>query len=120
MIQLSRLVEALAEGIEVADAARPVAVNQRSGKFFLPGIGPHSEAATIDLALVALEPARLPPVDREVPYPAIPRNGAIWFSTIRPAGRSKSRCCGYMATTASRMTTCFSTCSRPTPSTEAR
>ena len=73
MIQLSQFVDALAEGIEVADAAGPTAVNQRSGQPFLPGIGPHSEAATIDLALAALKPARLPPVHREVPYPAIPR-----------------------------------------------
>lgn len=73
MIQLSQFVEAFADGIEIADAARPVAVNQRSGKSFQPGIGPHPEAATIDLALGAVEPSRLPPVDREVPYPAIAR-----------------------------------------------
>lgn len=73
MIQLSQFVEAFAEGIEVADAAEPVAVNQRSGKSFLPGIGPHSEAATIGLALAAVGPSRLPPVVREVPYPAVAR-----------------------------------------------
>jgi len=73
MIQLSQFVEALAEGIAVADSEGPVAVNQRSGKSFLPGIGPHAEAATLDLALAALLPARLPPVHREVPYPAMPR-----------------------------------------------
>ena len=73
MTRLSQFVEALAEGIALADSAEPVAVNQRSGRSFRPGIGPHSEAATLDLALTALPPARLPPVHREVLYPAMPR-----------------------------------------------
>ena len=72
MIQLSQFVQALAEGIKIADAKGPVAVNQRSGKPFNPGIGPHSETATLGLALDALDSERLPPVRREVSYPAIP------------------------------------------------
>ena len=73
MIQLSQFAEALAEGIEKADSKRPVAFNQRSRKPFQPGIGPHTEADTLELALAALPPARLPPVRLQVPYPAVSR-----------------------------------------------
>ncbi len=50
----------------------PIAVNQRSGKPFRPGIGPHTESDTIQLALGALSPGRFPPAVFEAPYPASP------------------------------------------------
>lgn len=71
-MELSQIVSAFAEGIKEADAAMPIAVNQRSGKPFRPGIGPHTESDTIQLAFGAFAQGRLPQADFEVPYPASP------------------------------------------------
>lgn len=75
MVELGQFVDGLARGIEASDSRSPVAVGQRSGRVFRPGIGPHSESETITLALseasVGLELSRL---EREVPYPAISRS----------------------------------------------
>lgn len=74
-MELGQFVDGLARGVEAADSRSPVAVGQRSGRVFQPGIGPHSESETITLALaepnVGLELAR---IEREVPYPAISRS----------------------------------------------
>ena len=74
-MELQRLIVGLASGIVAADSRSPIAVGQRSGRVFQPGIGPHSESETITLALeescAGLEEVRL---DREVPYPAVPRS----------------------------------------------
>jgi len=51
---LDDLVGDFARGLELADARRPVALNQRSKKPFRPGIGPHTEARTIDLVMAEL------------------------------------------------------------------
>ena len=48
---LKRLVHDLASAAEMADAARPVARNKRSGEPFEPGLGPHSESDTFDLLM---------------------------------------------------------------------
>ncbi len=46
---LKEVVEDFALGIEVADKEEPQAVNVRSKETYKRGIGPHSEAATIEL-----------------------------------------------------------------------
>ena len=72
-MELSDFTRAFADGIRAADASGPIAVNQRSGAPFQPGIGPHTEKATIGLALGAIAADRLPAVRREVPYPRVSR-----------------------------------------------
>jgi hypothetical protein len=74
-MELSEFVALLARGIKLADDKQPVALNSRSGCAFQPGIGPHSEAATIDLALAAIETDADDAIAcaREVPYPSSPR-----------------------------------------------
>ena len=66
-----------AAGIRQANARRPVAVNARSKEPFQPGIGPHSEAQTIELImseLAALKPSTYAnQVDLAVPYPEASR-----------------------------------------------
>ncbi len=71
-MELSQFVTSLAGGIEAADSEMPIAVNQRSGKPFRPGIGPHTESDTIQIAFAALSPGRLPHALFEEPYPASP------------------------------------------------
>jgi hypothetical protein len=66
-VEMTQLVAAFAHGMKVADGTSP------RFKQFAPGIGPHSEPATVRLALAhsghsALERARV-----EVPYPDAPR-----------------------------------------------
>jgi hypothetical protein len=59
-----------------ADAKRPAAVNQRSGVAFQPGIGPHTESRTIELAVLemrARSPQRYSSVRYDVPYPSVSR-----------------------------------------------
>lgn len=53
-MDLTEFTRAVADGIGAADATRPVAFNQRSGNAFQPGIGPHTENATIGLTLGAI------------------------------------------------------------------
>jgi len=58
---LQTLVDDFARGLRAADARLPQAVDQRSGKRFMPGIGPHTEAQTLELVLREmgdLEPSR--------------------------------------------------------------
>ncbi|MDR7549433.1 MAG: hypothetical protein QN131_05755 [Armatimonadota bacterium] len=59
-LNLDELVADFAVGIKSADARRPQAVNVRSKKPFQPGVGPHSEAETVELVmteLAALKPS---------------------------------------------------------------
>ena len=63
----------LSQGIGRADAALPVALNKRSGVAYQAGIGPHTESETTTLALAAVADA-MPAIQREVPYPTIPRS----------------------------------------------
>jgi hypothetical protein len=65
VVELGRLVDDFALAIARVDATRPVAVNQRSGVAFQPGIGPHTEANTIKLVMDDLT-ADLPDTYREV------------------------------------------------------
>lgn len=74
-MELQDLVDGLARGIATADARMPVAVGQRSGRVFQPGIGPHSESDTISLALAESSTGLAGvPLEREVPYPDIARS----------------------------------------------
>jgi len=71
MTNLDTFVHDFARGFEAADAKRPIAVNQRSGQAFGPGIGPHSETRTVDLVmqeLSGLDPARYSRFETGVPY----------------------------------------------------
>lgn len=71
-LDLGLLVSDLAGGFVAADALRPVAVNQRSGKAFQPGIGPHPEKETVHLVIAAAaqsQPDRYTAMELEVPYP---------------------------------------------------
>ena len=73
---VEQLVKDFARGIELADARRPTAVNQRSKVPFQPGIGPHSEAATVELVMSDLavgQPDRYAAHRAGVPYPSAPR-----------------------------------------------
>ena len=60
----------------MADAKEPQAVSQRSGATYQPGIGPHSEAQTIQLVMSELSliaPSRYATFRLNVPYPKTPR-----------------------------------------------
>ena len=67
-MHLQVIVEALAEGIKLADSAEPIAVSTRTQVAYKPGIGPHTESRTIGLALDALQGARPFDYETEVPY----------------------------------------------------
>jgi hypothetical protein len=73
---LEQFVLDFAAAIQRADAQRPVACNARSGAPYQCGIGPHTESATLDLALAEMQqerPDRYSPLVREVPYPGLTR-----------------------------------------------
>jgi hypothetical protein len=69
----SDLAEVFAAGIAGADAARPIALNARSGTPYQAGIGPHTEGQTIRLALGAVADTHGLQYALEVPYPSAPR-----------------------------------------------
>lgn len=77
MRTIPQIVNDFAVAIKAADARRPQAVNVRSKEAFQPGIGPHSEAKTIEL--VAREMISGNPevysdrIATGVPYPDMPR-----------------------------------------------
>ncbi len=54
-LQLEKLVADFAAALRAADSERPQAVNARTKVPFQPGIGPHSETATVDLVAWQLE-----------------------------------------------------------------
>lgn len=72
-MELAEVVADFASALKIADSRRPQAINARSKKPFKPGIGPHSESATIELVCHELErayPAKYQ--DRlatSIPYP---------------------------------------------------
>lgn len=70
-LELRLFVKDFAEGLILADAKRPQALSSRSRKAFAPGIGPHSEKATIELVMAELEeayPDRYSSYVMNVPY----------------------------------------------------
>jgi hypothetical protein len=76
-ISLERIVEDFAWGMKAADSKRPQAINNRSGEPFSPGIGPHTEARTIELVRDELVGMSSSPyaglIGLQVPYPSSPR-----------------------------------------------
>src|SRR5437763_344325 len=73
---LDRLVRDFARAAELVDGNRPVARNRRSGEAFEPGLGPHSETATLNLlvhAAQATAPEWYRLVEIDVPYPSTAR-----------------------------------------------
>lgn len=54
-LELQGLVADFARGMEKADARRPQQVSSRTGKAYQPGLGPHTEAKTVDLVMLELE-----------------------------------------------------------------
>jgi hypothetical protein len=74
---LGEIVADFADGMIHADARRPVAVNMRSKQQFQPGIGPHSEAQTVELVMAELPTLKpdlyVETVGLAVPYPELPR-----------------------------------------------
>jgi len=76
MVELHQLTADFATALKAVDARRPVAVNQRSKAPFRPGLGPHSEAATVELVMRELanrDPVRYREHALAVPYAAMPR-----------------------------------------------
>lgn len=76
MIDLQRFVDDYAAGLVAVDARRPVAVNQRTGEAFQPGIGPHSEVQTVRLVISEMKAAharRYDTAEFDVRYPDKPR-----------------------------------------------
>lgn len=73
-IQLHDLVKDFAQGMALADSKAPQQVSARTGKAYQPGLGPHTEAKTVDLVLEELEATR-PDVYKGhatgVPYPGL-------------------------------------------------
>jgi hypothetical protein len=75
VVDLTEFVYKFGRGMTLADSAAPLPEPSRTGRQYAPGIGTHSEDATVTLVFAALESAGIQiPHQREVPYPAIPRN----------------------------------------------
>ena len=76
-MELDKLTSSFAKAMGSVDARRPIASNARTGAPYSPGIGPHTERATVQL--VSEEMERQGSIDvegfqLEVPYPDTPRN----------------------------------------------
>jgi hypothetical protein len=80
VIELERMVIDVAKAVENADARGPQAMASRTERTYQPGIGPHSESAT--LGLVVQELVRLDSSYAAhafgVPYPDSPRQRCDW------------------------------------------
>jgi hypothetical protein len=71
ILLLTDLVTDFAQGTEAVDALAPAASSARSGAFYQPGIGPHTEAQTIKLVMAHLagaDPPRYSAYKLGVPY----------------------------------------------------
>ena len=77
MRELGELTKGFAEALKSVDARRPVASNARTGKPFLPGIGPNTERTTVKLVAEEMKERRVHLRDEirlEIPYPNSPRS----------------------------------------------
>jgi hypothetical protein len=74
-MQLDEIVADFARSIQRVDARAPQAVNARSKEPFRPGIGPHSESATVEMVTsdMAESPRYSGLIETGVPYPDAPR-----------------------------------------------
>lgn len=70
-MELDEITKSLALGIQIADERRPTAANARSGVLYRPGIGPHTESQTTQMAIAAAPSFH--EYHFEVPYPLVPR-----------------------------------------------
>lgn len=73
-MELAEVVREFADALKRVDGKHPIAVNSRTGEHFQPGIGPHPEAAAIEL--IADELRSIDGFRRiaiAVPYPESPR-----------------------------------------------
>jgi hypothetical protein len=71
-ITLDLFVEDFAYALNAVDRLKPIACNARTGAPYQPGIGPHTESATIGLVLDELRtrwPEKYDATSREVSYP---------------------------------------------------
>ncbi len=87
-LTLSQFVQEFALGMEAADARGPRAASSRSGTLYQPGLGPHTEAATVHLVMgemTAAHPDRYGQYDESVPYPNIVRQRCDLCLGIAPA-----------------------------------
>jgi hypothetical protein len=81
-LSLGQITRDIALAIQAVDARRPIARSARSETIYQPGIGPHTEAKTIELVIAELKSrtstlyasARL-----SIPYPAMPRQRCDLF-----------------------------------------
>jgi hypothetical protein len=84
-VALDQFVSDAAEALRHADGLSPVAVSQRSGRVYRPGIGPHSENAAV--ALMLSELVQMPhyadiQMGQFLPYPAAPRQKCdLWIGS---------------------------------------
>ena len=77
MEELDELTRYFAAAMESVDARRPIASNARTGAPYSPGIGPHTERATVQLVSEEMErqgSIQVEGFQLEVPYPDTPRN----------------------------------------------
>src|SRR5262245_1725564 len=73
MLELPDIVRRFAFGVRAADDRSPVAQNARSKAEFAPGIGPHSEAQIVALAMNEVQAAGECRYGLSIPYPELPR-----------------------------------------------
>jgi hypothetical protein len=83
VVTLEALVGHFAEAIVSVDSRGPIAVRQTTGVAFPPGIGPHTETATV--ALVMEELKRCP----EIGFPGCGRSND--FAHLHGKNRSRRR-----------------------------
>jgi hypothetical protein len=75
-IALEHFVTEFAFALQTVDGRMPIARNVRSGSEYQPGIGPHTESATLALVMAEMRtlwPERYISVSKEVRYPNEPR-----------------------------------------------
>lgn len=76
MITLRRLVADFAHRLQEVDSRGPVARNTRTGREFQPGVGPHTESATVELVVREMQnrdASEYGEARMGMPYPASPR-----------------------------------------------
>jgi hypothetical protein len=74
--ELDRFVQDFAAALVAVDGCHPIAASSRTGNLYQPGIGPHSESATVNLVMEHLRHVRPDTYEkscREVPYPSSAR-----------------------------------------------
>lgn len=78
-MELNSFATDMAKGIALADSRKPVAIGVRTKRAYRPGIGPHTEARALELAIQELK--AIPEsgysegsVHLQVPYPSAPRS----------------------------------------------